>query len=117
MAISSPIADVGGRGSLFGQALVEVLAQGVDKLGQVLVPPMASGPSESQTVVASLLMVKTSVVVSLHQLKRFPPSAVGWCCCSLPVTKPSAEAVEECELEQVVQVVEADRGSACSSQS
>lgn len=39
VAIGSPIADVGVGGSLFGQALVQVLAQGVDKLGQVLVPP------------------------------------------------------------------------------
>lgn len=39
MAIGPPISHVSVRGSLSGQALVEVLAQGVDELSQVLVPP------------------------------------------------------------------------------
>ena len=40
--IGSPIANMSGRSSLFGQALVEMLAQGVDKLSQVLVPPASN---------------------------------------------------------------------------
>lgn len=80
MAIGPPIAHVAVRGSLLGQALVEVLAQGVDKLGQVLVPPEQGVHVSPKEYLMQLLLLMQDLdwCGVFHMVSVGPKPRVEW---------------------------------------